>query len=145
MPSLPIPLPTVGFIGTGEMGGPMARSLLHAEVPVVAFDIDADRLSAVVSAGASPGQSVAEVVTRSDIVATSLPSSSAFVHVAETEILPSVRPARRGNHGGLPFVTTISPRVSRYDPPESAVAIRAPPHGHPAYHESEERHDHATT
>jgi 3-hydroxyisobutyrate dehydrogenase-like beta-hydroxyacid dehydrogenase len=33
----------VGFIGLGAMGGPMARNLIKAEVPLVVHDVDASK------------------------------------------------------------------------------------------------------
>lgn len=84
-------LPTIGFIGLGEMGGPMARNLLAAGYSVIGYDLDGARLAQVVAAGAEAGMSVADVVQRSEIIATSLPSSSTWVKVAEQEILPNVR------------------------------------------------------
>lgn len=84
-------LPAVGFIGLGEMGGPITRTLLRSGYCVVAYDIDDGRMGAAVTAGAQIGRSVADVVERSEIICTSLPSSSSFVAVAEHEILPAVR------------------------------------------------------
>ena len=107
-PAVGYPRPAVGFIGLGEMGGLMTRSLLRAGFPVVAFDIDAEQLDAAVTAGASAGKSIADAVARSDIIATSLPSSSSFVHVAETEILPHVRPGQTVIDFG-----TVSPPETR--------------------------------
>ncbi len=84
-------LPTVGFIGLGEMGGPMARNLLAAGYPVIGYDLDAARLAEAVASGATAGTSVVDVVRQAEVIATSLPSSSAWVQLAEHEILPSVR------------------------------------------------------
>ena len=84
-------LPTIGFIGLGEMGGPMALSLLRAGYGVIGFDLDADRLARVVEAGGHAGADVTDVVRRCDVIATSLPSSSSWVTLAESEILPRVR------------------------------------------------------
>jgi 2-hydroxy-3-oxopropionate reductase len=84
-------LPTIGFIGLGEMGGPMARNLLRAGYHVIGTDLDAARQAAVVEAGGEGGADVPDVVRRCDVIATSLPSSSAWVEVAELEILPHVR------------------------------------------------------
>jgi len=39
--------PTLGFIGLGAMGGPMAANLLRAGYPLTAFDIAGDRLDAI--------------------------------------------------------------------------------------------------
>lgn len=84
-------LPTIGFIGLGEMGGPMARNLLAAGYPVIGYDRDAARLAAVVEAGATAASSVVDVVRQAEVIATSLPSSNAWLQVAEHEILPNVR------------------------------------------------------
>ena len=84
-------LPTIGFIGLGEMGGPMARNLLAAGYPVVGYDLDAARLAEAVAAGANPGTGAADVVRQASVIATSLPSSNAWVQLAEQEILPNVR------------------------------------------------------
>lgn len=84
-------LPTIGFIGLGDMGNPMSRNLLRAGYPLVAFDLQEERLNAVVAAGAIAASHVADLVAKSDVIATSLPSSSAFTSVAENEILPNAR------------------------------------------------------
>ena len=84
---------TLGFIGLGAMGGRMARHLLRAGYRVVAFDLDAERLTAAVSTGAAAAGGVTQVVQQSDVVLTSLPSSESFVRVAEAAFLPH---ARRG-------------------------------------------------
>ncbi|MFC1805469.1 NAD(P)-dependent oxidoreductase [Planctomycetota bacterium] len=84
-------LPTLGFIGLGAMGGPMAANLLRAGYPLTAFDIDAARLDACVEAGAARGESSADVVQRSDVVLTSLRSSAIWAEVAEAELVPNAR------------------------------------------------------
>lgn len=57
-----------GFIGLGNMGGPMARNLLKAGFPLVVYDIDAGKVQSLSEAGAevaaSP-QAVARETTRS--------------------------------------------------------------------------------
>lgn len=83
--------PEIGFIGLGAMGGPMVRNLLAAGYRVHAFDLDPDRLAACVGGGASAGASAAEVVERTEWILTSLPSSDAFVEVAEQALLPKAR------------------------------------------------------
>ncbi len=42
----------VGFVGLGMMGGPMARNLLKAGVPVVVHDLDPRKVQALAEAGA---------------------------------------------------------------------------------------------
>lgn len=86
--------PKIGFIGLGAMGGAMTVTLLTAGYQVYAFDLDAVRLSTAVDAGARAVGSIAELVALSDVIATSLPSSDAWVRVAEQKLLPCVRPGQ---------------------------------------------------
>ena len=84
-------LPTIGFIGVGSMGKPMARQMLCAGYPLIAFDINNERLDAVVLHGAAPAESAADAVGRADIVMTSLRSSEIFVEVADQYLVPNAR------------------------------------------------------
>jgi 3-hydroxyisobutyrate dehydrogenase-like beta-hydroxyacid dehydrogenase len=84
-------VPELGFLGLGAMGGAMARNLLAAGYPLVAFDINAERLDAIVAAGAARGESAAAVARRSDVVLTSLRSSEVWVEVAERDLVPNAR------------------------------------------------------
>lgn len=64
----------VGFIGVGNMGGPMCRNIIrntNHEVAVV--DLNPDAVAACVGLGARAGTSVATVAAASDVVFTSLP------------------------------------------------------------------------
>jgi 3-hydroxyisobutyrate dehydrogenase-like beta-hydroxyacid dehydrogenase len=87
-------LPPLGFIGVGAMGGAMARNLLSAGYPLIAFDISAERLDAIVAAGAERGETAPDVVRRSTVVLTSLRSSAIFVEVAEQHLVPNARPGQ---------------------------------------------------
>jgi 3-hydroxyisobutyrate dehydrogenase-like beta-hydroxyacid dehydrogenase len=69
----------------------MARNLLKAGYGVIGYDLDGARLAQLVAAGGKAGANVTDVVQRSDIITTSLPSSSSWVTTAEQEILPHVR------------------------------------------------------
>lgn len=83
--------PTIGFIGLGAMGLPMVRNLVTADYSVYGFDLDSTRLAAAVDAGAQAADTIATLVAEADIVMTSLPSSHAFITVAENDLLPHVR------------------------------------------------------
>ena len=72
-PSHPGERACVGFIGLGNMGGPMCRRLVEAEYDVVAFDIDAAALAAATVSGATPAESAAACAGRADLLLTSLP------------------------------------------------------------------------
>jgi 3-hydroxyisobutyrate dehydrogenase-like beta-hydroxyacid dehydrogenase len=84
-------LPTLGMIGLGAMGGPIARNLLAAGYPVHAFDLNQDRLVEAKSAGAVAATTAHEVVRAGKIILTSLPSSDIFVALAEATMLPHLR------------------------------------------------------
>ena len=63
---------TVGFVGLGNMGGPMAANLIKAGFEVRAFDLVADLISAV--AGAQAATSAAEAATDVDVFISMLPA-----------------------------------------------------------------------
>jgi 2-hydroxymethylglutarate dehydrogenase len=66
---------SVGFIGVGNMGNPMALNVLKASFPMTVFDLSAKAMENLIQAGARRAASSAEVVDRSEIVLTSLPAS----------------------------------------------------------------------
>jgi len=65
---------TVGFIGVGVMGGPMARNLLRGGHHVQAFDLAAEALEALAADGAVAAGSAAEAAGGADAVITMLPA-----------------------------------------------------------------------
>ncbi|WP_436348550.1 NAD(P)-dependent oxidoreductase [Natronorubrum sp. FCH18a] len=75
---------TVGVIGVGNMGGPIARQIA-AVFETVAFDLDDDRLAAVAADGVEPVDGPREVGDRADVVLLSLPSIEAVEAVALEE------------------------------------------------------------
>jgi 3-hydroxyisobutyrate dehydrogenase len=64
----------IGFVGLGNMGGPMARNLLKAGHAVQAFDIAPEALARVAEAGATRAASAAEAARGADFVVTMLPA-----------------------------------------------------------------------
>ena len=66
---------TIGFVGLGTMGAPMARNLLRGGFALNAYDIDAKALAALVSDGAVAAGSPAEASRGTDAVVTMLPNS----------------------------------------------------------------------
>jgi 3-hydroxyisobutyrate dehydrogenase-like beta-hydroxyacid dehydrogenase len=66
--------PTVGVVGVGTMGGPIAERIADG-FETVAFDLDAERLEAVAGVDAADGP--LDLARRSDLVFLSLPSSEA--------------------------------------------------------------------
>ncbi|PWS35451.1 3-hydroxyisobutyrate dehydrogenase [Falsiroseomonas bella] len=70
----------IGFVGLGNMGGPMARNLAKAGHRVAVFDIVPDLVSRCVAAGATAAGSAAEAAREADFVITMLPAGQ---HVRE--------------------------------------------------------------
>lgn len=65
---------TIGFIGLGNMGGPMAKNLLKAGHKVQGFDLVAKSLADAVAAGAGKAGSPAQAVEGADVIVTMLPA-----------------------------------------------------------------------
>ena len=64
----------VGYIGVGNMGGPMCRNLIKkSNHQVTVFDLNAAALKTCTDLGATGAKSVAEVTRGADVVMTSLP------------------------------------------------------------------------
>jgi 3-hydroxyisobutyrate dehydrogenase len=66
---------SVGFIGVGNMGNPMAGNVLKAGFPMTVFDRAPKAMENLVAAGARGAASAREVVERAEIVLTCLPAS----------------------------------------------------------------------
>src|SRR5690349_24382828 len=66
---------TVGFIGLGIMGLPMARNLVKAGHDVVGYNRSAAKVQALADAGGRGAESVADAVSGADVVITMLPDS----------------------------------------------------------------------
>jgi 3-hydroxyisobutyrate dehydrogenase len=69
-----IPMATIGFVGLGNMGGPMAANLAKAGHSVTGFDLSAPALASLVAAGGRKAASVAEAAASGEIVITMLPA-----------------------------------------------------------------------
>jgi 2-hydroxy-3-oxopropionate reductase len=101
---------TVGFIGLGIMGGPMAANLVRAGFEVVGHNRSPGPVRRLVEAGGRGASGVAEAVTGADVVVTMLPDSPDVEAVAlgDGGIYASARP------GTLHVdMSTIRPDVAR--------------------------------
>jgi len=65
---------TIGFIGLGNMGGPMAINLVNAGHTVQVFDLSTDAVSKVVNEGAIATATAVEAVAEADVVISMLPA-----------------------------------------------------------------------
>lgn len=64
----------IGFIGLGNMGGPMAINLVKAGHEVRVFDLSPDAIATLVEAGATAVNAVEEVCDSADFVVSMLPA-----------------------------------------------------------------------
>lgn len=65
----------IGFIGIGIMGKPMAKNLIDAGYPLVAYDVCKEALEEIISYGAKRASSCKEVASQCDVIITMLPNS----------------------------------------------------------------------
>jgi 3-hydroxyisobutyrate dehydrogenase len=86
---------TIGFIGLGNMGGPMAANLVKAGHTVTGYDLNPAALDALAKAGGKVAKSAADAVAGASVVITMLPAGE---HVREVYL----------NQGGLIDVTKDS-------------------------------------
>ncbi|QCW81943.1 NAD(P)-dependent oxidoreductase [Methylotuvimicrobium buryatense] len=99
---------TLGFIGMGLMGKPMALRLLDAGFRVNIWNRSRDKLAPVVEAGALACDSVEQLVQASDVVLLCLSDSQAVASVVEKSILNS------GSAGKLLIdLSSIDPKTTR--------------------------------
>lgn len=108
---------TVGFIGLGVMGRPMALNLVRAGFPLTVHSRSPEPVAALREAGATPASSPAEVAAAAEVVITMLPDSAAVRSVVTGE-----RGVLSGARAGSLFVdmSTIHPAVAQ----ELAAAAR---------------------
>ena len=66
---------TIGFIGLGIMGRPMAKNLLKAGYPLVVHSRSQGPVQELVSAGAKAASSAKDVAGQVDVLITMLPNS----------------------------------------------------------------------
>ena len=64
----------IGFIGVGNMGGPMAANLIKAGHTVTAFDLSPEAVAAAESSGCKTAKTAAECAAGQEVVITMLPA-----------------------------------------------------------------------
>ncbi len=102
--------PTIGFIGLGIMGKPMARNLLKANYPVIVHNRSRAAVDELGKEGAQTATSSKEVTTRSEVVITMLPDSPdvELVYAGDSGIFAGVKSSTL-----LVDMSSISPVVAR--------------------------------
>ncbi|HUA49425.1 MAG TPA: NAD(P)-dependent oxidoreductase [Solirubrobacteraceae bacterium] len=101
----------VGFIGLGNMGGPMCSHLVRAGFSVTAFDRSSDALERVVSAGARGAGSAVDCAAGVEAVITMLPAP------------PHVESVLLGAGGEDGVIAALSPGTVAIDMSTSSVAV----------------------
>lgn len=115
-----LPISTVGVIGLGIMGRPMAQNLLKAGFRLVVHSRTAASVQALTSLGATAGANPADVARQAEMVITMVPDSPDVLDVATGRqgIFAGARPGLI-----VADMSTISPAVTR------DLAARAATHG----------------
>jgi len=73
---------TVGFIGLGKMGGPVAEHIQAAGFPMIVFDVNESALGPFLRRGAQQAASPAELAAHSDVIISALPTERIVETVA---------------------------------------------------------------
>ncbi|XP_071440860.1 3-hydroxyisobutyrate dehydrogenase, mitochondrial [Hetaerina americana] len=71
----------VGFIGLGNMGGPMALNLLNKGHQLVVYDVNPDSMSTLADQGALLAKHPADVASRAETIITMLPTNKHVISV----------------------------------------------------------------
>jgi len=76
---------SIGFIGLGNMGGPMAKNLLKSGHTVYAFDLSQPALDEVVNAGGVAASAAAQACEKAEVVISMLPAGKHVQSVYQGE------------------------------------------------------------
>lgn len=101
---------TVGLIGTGIMGAPIAGHIMDAGFPLVVFSRTREKAQGLVDRGATWADGPAEVARKADVVLTMVgyPTDVEEVYLASDGLLANARPGM-----WLIDLTTSSPQLAR--------------------------------
>ena len=95
---------SVGFIGVGNMGNPMAGNVLKAGFPLTVFDRSAKAMENLVQAGARAAASVDEVAKSSEIPSASRRMISVAAALGAQPSSTSARIARRRSMAAASYI-----------------------------------------
>ena len=100
---------TIGFIGLGNMGRPMASNLVRKGFSLVVHDINLEPVRALEALGARAAGTARDAAAKSEIVITMLPDSAAVKSVitGQDGVLVHLQPG-----GVIMDMSTIDPRVT---------------------------------
>src|ERR1700678_4674067 len=102
--------PTIGFIGLGLMGGPMASNLVKAGFPVTVWNRTASKAESLVKQGAKLAANPRAVAAEADVLITIVSDPAAL-----EEVLFGARGAIVALRPGSTLVdsSTVSPELAR--------------------------------
>lgn len=85
---------TVGFIGLGNMGNPMAGNVLKQGYALTVYDMNPAAMANLVASGAKAGESAAQVAASCDVVLTCVPGTpeSEALYLGAKGLIESARP-----------------------------------------------------
>src|SRR5262245_7768300 len=85
---------TVGFIGLGAMGGPVAGHIQRAGYPMVVYDVRDEATRSFCERGAAVVDSAAALARKSDVIVTALPMPADVEQVTcgRDGIIEGIRP-----------------------------------------------------
>jgi 3-hydroxyisobutyrate dehydrogenase len=110
---------TIGFIGLGNMGAPMAANLVKAQHQVTGYDLVAAQIAALEAQGGHAAASMIEAATAGDIVVTMLPAGP---QVRQVYLGPDGIIARARTGALLIDCSTIDVETARFVAAEAAKA-----------------------
>lgn len=101
---------SVGVIGLGNMGGPMASNLLNKGHSIVVYDVNEEAVRKLEDEGASAASSPSEVASKVDRIITMLPNSQHVrsCYMGDKGVFQSVQPGTL-----ILDSSTIDPTVSK--------------------------------
>ena len=87
---------TIGFIGLGNMGGPMARNLVKAGHALKVFDLSEKAVATLVAAGATKAVTASDAAKDVEFVVTMLPAGEHVrsVYLGEGGLIAVAKKAR---------------------------------------------------
>jgi len=100
---------TIGFVGLGNMGRPMAANLCRKGFSLLVHDVNPAPVRALADLGAREAPTVAAVAAGSDVVITMLPTSAIVEQVVAG---PDGVLAHLRRHGAVMDMSTIDPLVT---------------------------------
>ena len=120
----------IGFIGLGNVGGKLANNLLNNQFDVIVLDKDTKIIDEFESNGCKISKSIEDIVEKTDIIITCLPSPQVCADVLESEdgIVNNIR----NDQIWIEMSTTDEDQLKRHASlieSKNAIALEAPVSG----------------